>query len=121
MRDCGSTATRQNGTVWKYVPLSPAGWSPRRRNSDAMYSAALKSPSLPVSRPIRESWAIAVRRRSRSLVEIAATVPDWREGRRGEQGNQRDGSGERAHHGSEGVVEKIRYRSPYGAYAIRKD
>ena len=38
-RDCGSTLTVQNGTVWKKVPFSPAGSSPSRLNSDATYSA----------------------------------------------------------------------------------
>src|ERR1043166_423540 len=74
MRDDGSIATRQNGTVWKYVPLSPAGASPSRANSAATYAAVLKSPSLPDSRPIIESSAMRRSRRSRSAAVIAAVV-----------------------------------------------
>ena len=36
IRELRSTAARQKGTVWKYVPCSPAGSSPSRLNSDAI-------------------------------------------------------------------------------------
>ena len=55
--DIGSTFLFLSGSVWKYVPFSPAGCSPMRLASAARYSVALKLPSFPASRPIMESSA----------------------------------------------------------------
>ena len=45
------------GSVWKYVPSSPAGFSPSRSKTPAMYEVPLWFPSSPMRRPIIESSA----------------------------------------------------------------
>src|SRR5262249_43538860 len=45
-----------SSTGWRKPPV-PAGWSPSLSNSPATYSAALRCPGLPVSRPSSEASA----------------------------------------------------------------
>ena len=72
--DIGSTFLLLSGSVWKNVPLSPAGCRPRRLASRASNSVALKLPSVPASRPMSESSAKMYSRVIRSSAVIALLV-----------------------------------------------
>jgi hypothetical protein len=57
MVDAESSVCTPSGTSWKYVPFSPAGRSPSRLASAAMYSVPFIASRLPAMRPRIESSA----------------------------------------------------------------
>ena len=72
--DIGSTFLLLSGSVWKNVPLSPAGFKPSRWASRASNAVALKLPSVPASRPMSESSAKTYSRVIKSSAVIALLV-----------------------------------------------
>src|SRR5262249_43219277 len=77
-----------HGMRCRYVPFSPAGSSPSRLSSAAMYRADRSPPRRPVSRPSIESSAMMYVRVRTSSAVISAVVGRgvWVRGRSGEAG-----------------------------------
>ena len=59
--ELGFTPLLTSGTVWKYVPFSPAGWRPSFLTWAAMKLVPFTLPMVPASRPCIESSAKAYR------------------------------------------------------------